>query len=411
MRDILPVVFGYDIAAYSFARIFHEAAGLSSLVVAEGHRGPINHSSIIDVRIVDRACVEEEETFLGLLTDIAEEFPEKKLVLLVNTDEQVGFVSRNRELLSRHYFLPYGDDASVRIANSKERMAELISSLGFPIPARSCIDLSSPATWESDLSSLTFPVVVKPELASDLGRYWNKGLRKVLKISSLKEAMETFTVWRDNGVQSRLIVQDLIMGDDTAQWVVNGYVDSSGTITACGSGRVILGLHQPEYLGNAGIIFTEHNAELIAQAKKIVSAVGLRGFFSMDVKIDPRNHKAYWLDLNPRIGRGHYYLKVAGVDLASAMLADMRGESFSEATNNREGIFAIIPSFLANRSYVKDGELRARINRVRLHGGTVNPLIYQGDRSLRRRGYVIANGLKQVRRMRQIYPEATATGF
>ena len=71
------------------------------------------------------------------------------------------------------------------------------------------------------------------------------------------------------------------------QWVVNGYVDSHGEITATGSGRVLLGLHQPEVIGNAAMILVQRNDELIAQAQKIVRAAGMRGFFSMDVKIDP----------------------------------------------------------------------------------------------------------------------------
>ena len=441
-KPILPVVFGYDIAAYSFARIFHEAAGVRSLVVADAMRGPIDHSSIFDVRLVGKGSLDDEAAFLGILDGLAREFPDRRLILLVNTDEAVGFVARHRDSLSRDWFLPYGDRKAVATANSKAEMAAIIAGLGLSAPARTRIDLREPASWEGALGGVTFPVVVKPEEASDLSRYWNQGLRKVLPLETREAALATFARWREGGVDTRLIVQELVPGDDTTQWVVNGYVDARGTVTACGSGRVILGLHQPEYLGNAGIILTEHNPELIEQAKSIVTRTGLRGFFSMDVKVDPRDGAARWLDLNPRIGRGHYYLKVAGVDLAKAMLADMEEngadgapgtglgqadaagrfcqsdapsadlapEGAACATNAREAIFCIIPASLANRRYIRDADLYARVRRAK-KAGVVNPLAYSADRSLKRAFYRLANGFNQRRRMRAWYPEPTDSGF
>ncbi|MDO4888416.1 MAG: ATP-grasp domain-containing protein [Actinomycetaceae bacterium] len=408
---VLPVVFGYDIAAYSFARIFHEAAGLRSLVVAEAARGPINDSKIFDVRLVPAGTMDDEARFLDTLDVIARQFEDRRLVLLVNTDEAVGFVAANRERLQRRWFLPYGTAEATAAANSKADMAGVIRSLGLHVPARASVDLGDPRSWDAALAGLTFPIVIKPERGSDLGAYWNQGLRKVLDLPTPEAARETFERLREGGVKARLIAQELIPGDDTTQWVVNGYIDSRGQVTACGSGRVLLGLHQPEYLGNAGIVLTEHNERLIDDAKRIVTTVGLRGFFSMDVKIDPRDGVARWLDLNPRIGRGHYYLKVAGVDLAAAMLADMEGKTFPYTTNSREAIFCIIPPQLANKNYVRDPALLRRVKTARKKFGATNPLAYGKDRHPKRTFYRLANGFNQYKRMRAWYPEPTDTGF
>ena len=408
-KKILPVVFGYDIAAYSFARIFHEAIGVRSLVVAEAARGPINDSRILGVRLVPEGTCEDESAFLATLDSIAREHADERLVLLVNTDEAVEFAAKNRSRLQRDWFLPYGSQAAVETANSKAAMAGIVTAIGLSAPARTRIDLEDPDAWKRELKGVRFPVVVKPERGSDLGAYWNQGLRKVLPIPTRPQAYETFERWRRGGVRAPLIVQELIPGDDTVQWVVNGYVDSRGEVTACGSGRVLLGLHQPEYLGNAGIVLTEHAPDLVEQAGRIVTTVGLRGFFSMDVKIDPRDGVPRWLDLNPRIGRGHYYLKVAGVDLASAMLADMEGREGVYQTNSREGLFCIVPAGLANRRYIRDPELRRRARRARRRA--VNPLAYGADRNVRRTFYRLANGLNQRRRMRAWYPRPTDSGF
>ena len=131
----------------------------------------------------------------------------------------------------------------------------------------------------------------------------------------------------------------------------------------------------------------------------------------MDVKIDPRDNRPRWLDLNPRIGRGHYYLKVGGVDLARAMLADMRGESIAYQRITTPGIFTIIAPQLANSHYIRDKELLAEVRRVKRARRPIHPLAYGADRNLKRMGYRLANNVNQWRRMRQFYPAPTDSGF
>ncbi len=273
-NPILPVIFGFDIADYAFARIFHEAIGVRSLVVTEIRRGPINDSSLFDTKMIPLGTVNVEEKFVALLHEIAAEHPHERLVLCINSDEGVDFVSRHRAELEGRWFLPYAPASAVATANSKRAMAELIASLDFPVPGRTAVDLSKPETWRENLGQVEFPVVVKPEDGAELTTYHHQGLRKAMPIDTLDEALATFTAWHENGVPIRLIVQELVPGDDTTQWVVNGYVDTHGEITATGSGRVLLGLHQPEVIGNAAMILVQGNEDLIAQAQKIVRAAG-----------------------------------------------------------------------------------------------------------------------------------------
>lgn len=102
----------------------------------------------------------------------------------------------------------------------------------------------------------------------------------------------------------------------------------------------------------------------------------------MDVKIDPRTGIAYWLDLNPRIGRGHYYLKVAQIDLVKAMFADMEGRDSAYQTNGADGIYTVIPMCSANRNYLRDGELYDEVKRLRRRRRAINPLtLCQGPQS------------------------------
>ncbi|MFT3943083.1 MAG: ATP-grasp domain-containing protein [Ancrocorticia sp.] len=411
---VLPVIVGNDIADYSLARIFHETAGLRSLILAEYYRGPVNSSSILDIRILPQGTLLDEERFVAALDQVARDFPNNRLLFLVNSDEGTEFVTRHAERLSDRWFLPYSSWETVTRVNSKEELAQLCASLGLAVPHRAVVSLSHPETWEATLSEVTFPIVVKPLSGADTNVHWKDGLRKIVECAERSQALEYFEALHAAGVAVELMIQDLILGDDTTQWVVNGYVDGRGEITVCASGRVLLGLHDPHLIGNAAMILLEKNDALISDAKRLIAASGLRGFFSLDVKIDPRDGVARWLDLNPRIGRSHYYMKVGGIDMAATVLADLEGRSHPYQTNSREGIYTVVPMLLASRRYLRDDALYRRVRRMRLRIGKrriVNPLAYPADRHIKRTIYRILNGINQVRSIRRWYPRATDTGF
>ncbi|MGO1592340.1 MAG: carboxylate--amine ligase [Ancrocorticia sp.] len=409
MTKILPVVFGFDIADYAFARIFHENCGIRSLMVTEIRRGPINDSSIFDTMMVPKGTLGHEESFIALLHEIEEAHPDEQLILCVNSDEGVEYAAKHRGELEERWFLPYPSEGAVRTANSKAAMAQILATLGLPTITSVSVDLTAPESWAGTLENVQFPVVVKPEDGTLLNLYLHKGLKKVVPVRTPGEAIELLTNLHEAGVPINLLVQELIPGDDTTQWVINGYVDSRGHVTAAGSGRVLLGLHVPSLIGNAGMILLERNDHLISVAKQIVAAVGLTGFFSMDVKIDPRDGTEYWLDLNPRIGRGHYYLKAAGIDLAAAILADMGGEAIAYQTNSRTGIYTVIPMALASKKYIQDPDLMRQVKSAKKH--TVNPLAYAKDRNLKRTTYRCLSYVNQYKQMRSFYPEPTQSGF
>lgn len=403
----LPVVFGYDISEYALARLFHEATGQKSLMVSNTHRGTIDNSKIIDVRIVTKADL-QGDAFIALLKGISAEFPGRSPIFLTNTDELILNALAHRDELPGWIF-PYSSLEVTEKASNKDWMAQLLGSLGFPVPAHVAIDLTEPSTWGEALAKVTFPVVCKPEDGSTAyATYRLKGLKKVAVFETSDQALDSFAKLAGAGVDVKVIVQDLIPGDDTTQWVVNGYVDRRGKVTAVGSGQVLLGIHAPELLGNAGTIFVTRNDELIEQGIQIVTAAGIRGFFSLDVKVDPRDGNAYWLDLNARIGRSHYYLKVGGVDVARALLDDVEGLEPPRQTPSSEGLYGILPRFLLNSTYIVDQELRKR---VRHAGSLVHPLANPADRHPKRTAYRLLSEAKSVKQMHDFYPKVTESGF
>lgn len=410
--EILPVVFGSDVADYSIARLFHETFGIKTLAIAQFMRGPVDNSKIVDVRVVPRETFTRPHLLLPLLHGIAAEFPDRTPVLLGNDDNVANIAMAHRDELEDRWFLPLSDRAVLDIANDKDAMAELLTGLGYAVPMHVNIDLGNPSTW-SAIDTLCTPLIAKPTIGGDQARFHETGLQKVATFDTHALARKYFDDVAGAGGTMSLIVQELIPGDDTTQWVINGYVNRHGEITAIGTGQVILGIHEPALIGNAGIIYVRHNAQLVEQATRILDAVGLRGFFSMDAKYDPRDNTPYWIDLNPRIGRGHYYLKVGGINLAHALADDMAGRTLAESgpaqSLEREGLFTIMPKILATPHYIEDPELWKSVKALKK--GAVDPLDYRVDRHPKRMLFRIAAGINHLRRTRLYYPELTKTGF
>ena len=114
-----PVLLGTDLGIYAMARSFHEAFGVTSVVVSELPRGPINDSAIVEN--VFTGAGSSDEDLLTALKNVAAQQPEATHLLLVNSDHQLAFVLAHREQLEQHYVVPYADAAIVARLADKTR--------------------------------------------------------------------------------------------------------------------------------------------------------------------------------------------------------------------------------------------------------------------------------------------------
>ncbi|WP_324650903.1 hypothetical protein [Georgenia sp. H159] len=417
MADFRPVLLGTDLGVYSIARSFHEAYGVRSIVVSNQLRGPIDHSRIIDNVLVG-AGADEEQT-VAALVDVARGNAGTPLLLMVNAEHEVELLARNRALLEEHYVIPFAADDVLAAAADKEVLARVCERLGIATPATQAVDLAAAddAGWSPPRLGLTFPVVLKPAVSAEHLLLSYAGKRKVYTADTQEQADAVLRRLAGAGLRDVVLAQELIPGDDTQGRTVTGYVDRSGELTLMASGRLLLQLHAPTMIGNSATILTEAQPEVERQAGAILRELGFTGFANFDVKVDPRDGRAHFLDLNPRIGRPNYYLNVAGRNPARAVVADFRTElGISGASSplyrpeQDVGVYSYLPWRLVRR-YLTDQELRRRVGRVHRTKRFTHPLAYPLDRDPRRTLYRAASTVNLVRDFREHYPEPTATGL
>lgn len=405
--ELQPVILGADIGVYALARSFHEQYGVTSVVVAGAALGPVQHSRIVRHEIV--ADGHDPQQLVDRLLEVARSMPDRRLLLMANSDWLVRVVVQHREELEKFYAVPFLSQELLDQISDKATFAEICERLGISVPRTIVQDF---ATGAPDVAvDLEFPVIAKAASSADYQDVEFAGKKKVFEIATPGELAWLWGALRGAGFQGRFVVQELVPGDDTQMRSITAYVDSHGEITLLCSAHVLLEEHTPSGLGNPAAMITDRDDAMLDQARTFLSATGYRGFANFDVKVDPRSGQFRFFEVNPRIGRNNYYVTAAGSNPTRFVVEDViEGRSVPPVVVDREVLYAVVPHRLLLR-YVRDPELKARVRRLVRTKAVAHPLSYPGDLSPRRRLYILMALVNQVRKFRKYYPEVTSTGF
>lgn len=408
--NLRPVLLGTDLGIYAMARSLHETFGVTSTVISEQPRGPINDSAI--VRSVLTGAGSSDEHVLATLEEVAGEQPGADHLLIVNSDHQLDFVLRHRARLEQHYTVPFAPAEQVARLADKRAMQAVLNELAIPSPRTVTVDpQAEPDTWHAQAAELIFPIVMKPFAGAQFEELTFTGHRKVYELRSNDELTVELNRIAAAGYSGTMLLQELIGGDDTCNYVVNVFRDRNGHLTMAASGRVLLAMHQPTFIGNSAIIMVDYRQDLLDQVAAVLERVGFRGFASVDYKVDPRSGTAYLLDINPRLGRSHYYAGVGGASAARSLVADfVTGTDLPVQHATTAGIYAYIPTFVLGW-YVRDKQLLGQARAVLRRRRAVHPLAYRPDANLRRWWYRILAQVNQLRGLWRYYRRPTDSGF
>ncbi|MBT0994932.1 carboxylate--amine ligase [Cellulomonas sp. DKR-3] len=406
--DLQPVVLGGDIGAYSIARTFHEAYGVRAVVVSTVSTGLVRHSRILH-NVVEPG-LEDPATLVATLRRIAAEHAGRRLVLLGSADWLVRLVVESREQLEDLYTIPYVPRATLDKVTDKELFGELCREHGLGHPTTVVHDVQGGGT--PDVSGLRFPVIAK---AADTAAYHAiefAGKKKVHTVGSPQELADLLGRVRASGYQGGFVIQDYIPGDDSGMRILTCYSDRSGTVRFAAFGHVLLEEHTPGALGNpAGIVTREEHA-LVAQATRLLEALGWTGYANFDLKHDPRDGSTVFFELNPRLGRSNFYITAGGRNTAELYVREhVQGLDPlppGAATQLVEPhLYTVLPRWLLRR-YVADPTMRARVRSLGRSRRATNPLWYRAETDPRRIAYLCLAQLNQVRKYARHYPVGEA---
>ncbi len=386
-RDsFLPVILGGDINAYSLARAFHEQYGIKSLVLSQVKSHMFSDSEILENVIVPH--LDTKEHMVPHLIGVAKAHPDHKLLLLACGDWYVRLVVENSEALKSYYILPYIDEALLHQLVSKESFYQICEKHQVPHPKTWYHDTRDPQAFQrlADFD-LSFPVVAKPASTADYHYAQFADKKKVYFFDDMASLKEMLSRLQQSSYKNIFLLQEFIPGDDTQMRILTTYSDKTGKVRFAAFGQTLLEDKRPMAIGNPVAIVSRVNEQVVADAIRLLEAVGYTGFANFDIKVDPRTGQHYFFEINTRLGRSNYYVTGSGFNVAPWMVDELiEGKTYEGdvVMADRESLYTVVPKATI-LEYVKDPELVVEVKRLYREGKVANPIKYPGEPSFVRR--------------------------
>ena len=374
--EFVPVLLGSDINAYSMARAFHEAYGVKTIVYGMFPASVCAGSRIIDYRV--REHNDRVDKVLENVTEVAREFPDRKILVLGCGDNYLNAISANLPNYPENVIAPYVSLDMLETLIHKEKFYELCDRYGIDHPATVC----TTRAWATRSSCpLTAPSWSSPPSRTPTGTHPVPTQNEGLHPPDQGEVDTVIDQIYGAGYEDALILQDFIPGDDSFMRVVTNYSGADGKVRLMCVGHVLLEEHTGHAIGNHAVIITEPEPELCEKLRGFLEAIGFVGFSNFDIKYDQRDGKFKAFEINCRQGRSNYYVTGAGYNLAKYLVEDVieHKPCALTMTQNRH-LWWVIPPKVAydyvNPRYHQEMRALERAN------AAVNPLFYRPDNGL-----------------------------
>ena len=373
-REFIPVMLGGDINTYSVSRAFYEKYNVKCHVFGKYPTGPSYGSRIIEYEADPR--IETDEYFVKRMNGFASEHKDKTIILVGCGDTYVALCSKHKNELAENIITPYIDYDLMHSLQMKETFYGLCDKWGIDYPGTVIYDRSMGDDFEMNFP---YPVIMKP---SNGIQYWEHPFDTQKKVYTIHDHAEMISVLNDiygAGYTDKMIIQDMIPGNDEYMRVLTSYSDRNGKVKMMCLGHVLLEEHTPHGLGNHALIITEPNKELMDRVKNLLESMNYVGFSNFDIKYDTRDGKFKFFEINTRQGRSNFYVTGSGFNVAEYITEDFfYGKELPLKYAGEEHLWTVVPKGVALK-YVKDPGLKARMKKLWSSGEVVNPVFLKGD--------------------------------
>ncbi|MBR4295958.1 MAG: ATP-grasp domain-containing protein [Clostridia bacterium] len=394
--NIVPVLLGGDLNSYNVARAFHEKYGVRTHVFGRYPIGPTKNSRIVIFHTVPKMDI--DDIMVEELRNFAEKNADARLILLGCTDDYAAMIIRNKERLEDKYVCPYIDEPLMDKLVSKAVFYEMCDKYGIPYPKTKVLssDFSEDELTEENLG-FSYPIIVKPSSSIAYWKHPFEGMKKVYVADNKDEAYSIIKEIYAAGYPDKMILQDMIPGDDSNMYVLTAYSDRDSKVKMMCLGHVLLEEHTPKGLGNHAAIITEQNSELTSRFRALLDEIGYRGFSNFDIKYDSRDGSMRAFEINLRQGRSNFYITAAGINIAELLTRDNLLCDTLEYTECSEShLWHTIP-FGVLKKYVHDNASLSKAKKLKREGKSKTSLWYAYDliRSPKRLIWVIEHMRRQ----------------
>lgn len=258
------------------------------------------------------------------INSIRRELTENKYDLVIPLTDFVAIIlAENKKDLSQYAAIAVNDWEVFRYASDKLNTMKVCMENSIPCPHTYTGDV-----LPADLSEieLKFPIVVKPRTGSAA-----VGFRVV---DSFHELKSVFDATEEKYGPS--LLQEFIPQTDW-QYKTQIFIDRDGVMKSA----VVFAKVRwyPLAGGSSTLNVTVKRPDIVYSCRRLLEAIGWRGYADVDLIQDPRDNTAKVMEINPRITGSVKICYKAGVDFSEQIIQDFLGEPVREYFDYPEGIY------------------------------------------------------------------------
>lgn len=195
-----------------------------------------------------------------------------------------------------------------------------------------------------------------------------------------------------------MIIQERILGDDSAMYDLHVYVGSDHKVKLMNMGNVLLEEHTPKGIGSNAATLVEYNEEIMKKIQFLLEDIGYEGLADCDIKYDARDGKFKMFEINIRQGRSNYRVTGGGNNLAKYIVDEYIYHKPLELTMIKEDFFWHVVPLGVVYKYVKDKEKIKKIKKLVSENKSCHSLYYSKDLGLKRWIYLKLRDVNQYRK-------------
>jgi D-aspartate ligase len=236
-------------------------------------------------------------------------------MLMPTDDEYVIVLSQNKAELEERYIVAVDDWHVTREIINKDALYPAAQKIGVPTPAvwfpRSAQELQATA------KEISYPCILKPIESHIFSRAF--GVKNFMAYNP-EELMEKFALCE--GARVRVMVSEIIPGEDSAIFSYRSYIDKRGDLLAEMCTQKLR--QYPPMFGRGSVVRTiPMNRKISELALRLLRALSLRGFSSTEFKLDFRDNQLKLMEVNLRPVSTSWLFIAAGVNFPYITYMDL----------------------------------------------------------------------------------------
>jgi predicted ATP-grasp superfamily ATP-dependent carboligase len=279
---------------------------------------------------IDVVCLEGEDgSQIGLLDALAS-LSGKGYCLTPTSDLHVEFIVEHYEWVSSSFVLVGADKFTLDLLLDKALESNAIKDLGLELPK----------TWlpstkeEATLESLSFPAIIKSRRNND-----NPLKSKNIVVSTESEWFDVLSRFED--VMDKLIVQEVIPGQEDSLWISSCTFDRNHSLVSIFSFQRLAAA--PKLYGVTSQAVSRHNDQLEAMCQSLGERLKIVGNADVEFKMDERDGRFKYIEINPRIGMCGWFDTCSGVNsvLNGYYVAIDRTDLIEKGRRQKDGVILL----------------------------------------------------------------------